>query len=192
MDQQNKLKIAALLVITVLAIASKLFITLPNFSPIGAVVLLGAAYFARTNTALLVPLGLMWLVDLYLNNVVYAEYFDSFQLLGVPAVYVSLVLIVLVGRYMLKKVNFINVLAASLMAAVTFFLITNFGSWLTDPVYPKNLGGLMQSYHAGIPFFRGTFFGNLFFTTFLFFAFEMFSLEFFTSAFSRKSSRSLG
>jgi len=171
---------------------SKIFITFSNFSPIGAVVLLGAAYFARTNTALLVPLGLMWIVDLYLNNVVYAEYFDSFQLLGVPAVYISLVLIILIARYMLKRVNLLNVVGASLMGAVIFYLITNFGSWLADPIYPKNLGGLMQSYQAGIPFFRGTILGNLFFTTLLFFAFEMFSLEFFTSAFTKKSSRSLG
>ena len=192
MDQQKKYKIVALLVVMVIAMLSKIFITFSNFSPIGAVVLLGAAYFARTNTALLVPLGLMWLVDLYLNNVVYAEYFDSFQLLGVPAVYISLALIILIARYMLKRVNLLNVVGASLMGAVIFYLITNFGSWLADPIYPKNLGGLMQSYQAGIPFFRGTILGNLFFTTLLFFAFEMFSLEFFTSAFRKKSSRSLG
>lgn len=192
MDKKKNLKIIILVCLVVLAFASKIFITIPNFSPIGAMILLGAAYFARTNVAILLPLALMWLVDLYLNNVIYADFFNSFQFLGQPGVYISLIVVVLIGRMMLKEINVFSVLGASLMASILFFLITNFNSWLSLPMYTKDFSGLISSYVAGIPFFRGTLFSNLIFTTVLFFAFEMFDLKYFTSAFRTKKVQNLG
>jgi len=45
-----------------------------------------------------------------------------------------------------------------------FFFVTNFGHWLIDPVYAKNLVGLTQCYVAALPFFRNAILGDLFYT----------------------------
>ena len=37
-----------------------------------------------------------------------------------------------------------------------FFIITNFGAWLTLDMYVKDFSGLMQSYLMAIPFFQNT------------------------------------
>ena len=64
----------------------------PNFTPVGAMALFGAAYFSRKYLAFLIPLLAMWMSDLLLNNLVYAkmypEFYQGFHLvwkyLGLP------------------------------------------------------------------------------------------------------------
>ena len=171
---KKNLRSILLIAVILIGISCTFFIEIPNFSPLGAVCLLGAAYFSQKKFAFILPLALMWLVHLYLNNVVYAEYFDSIELVGVPSVYLSILIMVLIGTVMLKKVNFINVMGSALLAAFAFYLVTNFFSWLGNPVYPRSFVGLMESYQAGIPFFRnGTLPANLIFTPILFGIFEL-------------------
>ena len=48
---------------------------------------------------------------------------------------------------------------------MSFFLISNFAVWAAWPdMYPRGFNGLMMSYTAGIPFFRGTVESDLFFS----------------------------
>lgn len=148
-----------------------------NFTPIGGMALFGAAYFSRKYLAFLIPVAAMWLSDLALNNLIYAkvypEFYSGFSWFGSVYVYVGFVLIALMGISLLKKVAPVNLLGASLTASVIFFLITNFGSWLADPLYPKNATGLVSAYVAGIPFFWNTLAGDLFYTAVLFGGFAM-------------------
>ncbi len=50
-------------------------------------------------------------------------------------------------------------LLASLAAAATFFLITNFASWLA--YYESSLSGLISCFTAAIPYFKNTWFSTL-------------------------------
>jgi hypothetical protein len=149
----------------------------PNFTPIGGMALFGAAYFSRKYLAFLIPIAAMWLSDLALNNLVYAkaypEFYGGFSWFGSVYVYAGFILIVLMGMSLLKKVTPVHLLGASLTASVIFFLITNFGSWLADPLYPKNATGLASAYIAGIPFFWNTLLGDLFYTAVLFGGFAL-------------------
>ena len=45
-----------------------------------------------------------------------------------------------------------------------FFLLTNFGVWLTGELYPWTADGLWRCYVAAVPFFRSTLAGDLIFT----------------------------
>jgi hypothetical protein len=56
----------------------------------------------------------------------------------------------------------------ALGASVSFFLISNAAAWLWDPIYSKNLDGLIQSYAMGVPFFRFALAGDLFYTAVFF------------------------
>jgi len=148
----------------------------PNFTPLGAIALFGAAYFAQKHWALLIPLIAWWGSDIALNNLVYAkqypEYYQGFSWMGYPAGYLCLALIVVLGWLFLKKVNTLRVLGTATLAAVLFFLVTNFASMIADPIYTKDFNGLLQSYIAGIPFFRNTLVGNLVYSAVLFGIYE--------------------
>ena len=145
----------------------------PNFSPIEAVALFGGAYFAKRHWALLVPLMAMFAsarVLGLLNGGIYWSYFAS---AGYLLVYACIALSTVLGFGLRGKVGAGRVLAYSLAGSLLFFVVTNFGVWLSGSMYPKNLGGLVAAYVAGIPFFQWTVLGTLFYSALLFGGFEL-------------------
>jgi len=58
--------------------------------------------------------------------------------------------------------------APGLAASILFFVVTNFGVWALDSLYPRTLEGLVICYVAAIPFFANTLAGTLFYTAVLF------------------------
>ncbi|QIL21330.1 DUF6580 family putative transport protein [Thermomonas sp. HDW16] len=145
----------------------------PNFSPIEAVALFGGAYFAKRHWALIVPLVAMFASDLVLgllNGGIYWEYFTS---AGYLLIYACIALSTVLGFGLRGKVTGRRVLGYSLAGSLLFFVVTNFTSWLGNPVYPQNAAGLVASYVAGIPFFQWTVLGTLFYAALLFGGFEL-------------------
>jgi len=148
-----------------------------NFTPLGAMGLFGAAYFSRKHLAFVLPLAALWISDLFLNNLVYAkmypDYYQGFTWFGNLWVYASFLLIVGVGMLFLQRVRPLRLLGASLSASVLFFLLTNFGVWMSSPIYPNTTAGLISAYVAGIPFFWSTLAGDLIYSFTLFGLFEL-------------------
>lgn len=64
-------------------------------------------------------------------------------------------------------------MVASLSGSIVFFILTNFGVWLTDVDYAKTWAGLGECYVKAIPFFRGTVMGDLFYNLVLFGSFAL-------------------
>lgn len=157
-----------------LAAFSRLIPHPPNFAPIGAMALFGAAYFSRRHLALAIPIISMWLSDLVLNNVVYGQYFDHFEWFydGFYWTYGAFIIIGLIGFVTLKRTKTHNLILASLLASIVFFLLSNFGVWASTTMYPKDFGGLMACYTAGLPFIKNTILGDFVYTGVLFGAFE--------------------
>lgn len=182
MNGKINLRIGVLFLIILVAAASRLLPHPHNVTPVGALGLFGAAYFSRKYLAFLAPFAAMWLSDLLLNNLVYArmypDLYEGFAWFGNPWVYLSFGLIVLLGFGLLRKIKWSTLLGASLSASILFFLITNFGTWLSTPLYPKTAAGLISCYAMGIPFFWNTLLGDLFFTGLLFGAFEWAQMKF--------------
>ena len=129
----------------------------PNFAPIAAMALFGGAYFTKKWAAFLVPLSAMFVTDLILG------FHET-----VWAVYLSFALIVVIGMTMLKTKKVSSIFFASVISSVSFFIITNFGIWLSTYYYPKTGAGLAACYTAAIPFFHQTLLSDLFFTGILF------------------------
>ncbi len=145
-----------------------------NFAPIGAMSLMGAAYFSDKKLSFILPLLAMFLSDLLINNILYASYYQGFTIFtpGFAWVYGSIALIVIAGIFLLKKVTLPRVLIGSLSASVIFFTVSNFGVWLSDPDYPLNIGGLILCYEMAIPFFHNTLLGDFVYSAVLFGGFE--------------------
>lgn len=145
----------------------------PNFSPVEALALFGGAYFASRRWALLVPLAAMLVSDLVLARINGGLYADWLGNGGMALVYLCVALGVFLGHGLRGKVSGARVLGYSLLASVLFFAITNFGAWLSDPMYAKTAAGLVAAYAAGIPFFQWTVLGTLFYSAMLFGGFAL-------------------
>jgi len=111
---------------------------------------------------LVAPLGALFLSDLVLGFY-----------RGMPTVYFSVALIVIIGWMALKRVSPIRVGGAAIASSVLFFVLTNFGTWLSSGFYPRTLAGLEACYIAAIPFFQNTVAGDLFYAAVLFAGFAL-------------------
>ena len=139
-----------------------------NFTPIGGMALFAGGVLSGKRLYWIVPLIAYWISDLLVMNILYASYYEGMVWFGLPSVYLSIILIVVLGRTILKKIKLSRLIAGSLGASVIFYLVTNFGVWLSSPTYPLSWTGLIACYEAAIPFFQNTVAGDLFYVTILF------------------------
>jgi hypothetical protein len=177
MTTTNKinLRTSVIALMILLAAFSRIIPHMPNFSPLAAIGLFGAAYLQQKWQVFLIPLAAAWLSDLFINNIIYGAYYPEFTWFygGFYWQYGSYVLIMGIALLLFKEVNMKSIVGGSLMATVVFFLVTNFGVWLGSPSYPQNMAGLMQCYAMGVPFLKGTMLGDLFYVSTLFGAFAL-------------------
>jgi hypothetical protein len=164
---KRDLLIAVIVVLSLAAI--RIFSPFENFSPIGALALMGGMLIGRKALAFIIPFAALLIGDLIfsLNSSMYADYLFSSTFI---AVYLAFAVIIALGMILKPKISLLSVVGGSILAAIGFFLITNAGSWIALE-YPKNLTGLMASYEAGIPFFRNTLVSQLAFSLFAYFAY---------------------
>ncbi len=148
-------RLLALLTIIVAAAVARLIPHPPNFTPIGAMALFGGACLADRRLAFILPLGALFLSDLFLGLHVL-----------IPVVYGSFALNVVLGRWLRLRRTIVNTAAVTVLGSVQFFLVTNFACWLLW--YPQNVEGLVACYVAALPFFQNTLLGDAVFATALF------------------------
>ena len=125
------------------AILSRFLPHPPNFTPIAAIALLSSKGFNNRWVVFLIPIVSLFISDLFIG--LHAT---------MPFVYISFILIALLGLYV-KKINIVSVLLSSTI----FFLVSNFGVWLL--YYPISTEGLVQCYTLALPFFLNTVLGDL-------------------------------
>ncbi len=173
--EKKKLNFKFGIIVLIIAVAalSRLLPHPPNVTPIGAIGLLGAAHFSKKYWAFIIPILALFFSNLLINNVIYGAYNDGFVLFGNLWVYAAFAGIVLLGFVALKKVTPANLFLTSLAASTIFFLVTNFGVWMSGVMYPMSFAGLMAAYTAGLPFFLNTIAGDLFFVAALFGIYEL-------------------
>jgi len=78
----------------------------------------------------------------------------------------------IIAYKMMNKPSWGKLLITGITAGVVFYIISNFGVWMTGNLYPKTFAGLIMSYEAGLPFFRNTILGNVFYSFVLFGLYE--------------------
>ena len=148
-----------------------------NFNAIGAAALFGGVVLKDKKLVYIVPLLSLFISDVFLQLFTNIRALESTYIGQLLFVNGAFMLIEWIGS-MIKKVNTLNILLASIGTGVLFFLITNLGTFLTTSLYPKTAQGLLQCYAAGIPFYQegnpfssfalNGLMGNVFFTGVLF------------------------
>lgn len=171
---KNHWRVITITFIIVFVAFSRVIPHFPNFSPLGAISLFGAAYLGRKQFAFTIPILSVWLSDLLINNTIYASYFDGFTwfYVGWYWQYGSYLLISIIGWCMFKNIQVHKVILGSAIGSIVFFTISNFGVWASTQMYPKSIEGLIACFIAGLPYLKGTVMGDLFYTVIFFGIFE--------------------
>jgi len=128
-----------------------------NFAPVGAMALFGGATFSSRRAALFYPLLALFVGDVFIG-------FHSLM----PVVYASFLASVAIGFWLRERRRVMRIGAATLAGAVQFFVVTNFGVWLSGMTYPKTAAGLAACYVAGIPYLWNTLAGDSVYAALLF------------------------
>jgi len=133
----------------------------PNITPIAAMALFGGAYFNQKKFAYIVPIVAMFAADIFLG-------FHSTMFF----VYGAFLATIGIGFLLRSNKSVLSITGAAVGSSVLFFIVTNFGVWLSTGMYPMTISGLISCYVAAIPFFQNTLLGDLVFTGALFGTFE--------------------
>lgn len=129
----------------------------PNFTPIGAIALFGAAYGGR-RAALIAPLAAMAISDLVIGGHG-----------TLPYVYGSFVMIAVMGMVLFRNgVTVPRALGGALGSAGILFVVSNFGVWASGTMYAPTLQGLVTCYAMALPYLRETLVGDLFYVGVMF------------------------
>ncbi len=134
-----------------------------NFSPIGALGLFSGARL-RSWVPWVLPIAVMVVTDLALwgitGNLMYSPLHHSRAY-----VYGSFLIYVLLGMAISHKRSLGWILGAAVLGGLQFYLITNFFTWLCQPLYSaeelpavyrytRDLDGLLTCFLAGLPFYQ--------------------------------------
>ncbi len=144
--------------ILVLGVLTRLIVHIPNFTPVIALSLFSGFYLNK-RYAVVVPLALMMISDLIIG------WHDT-----ILFTWGSIALIAGIGIWAKRHKSIRVIMGVNIFSAVLFFLITNFGAWLS--LYPHTWEGLVACYVAAIPFFRATFFSTIIYGAILFGLYE--------------------
>lgn len=181
-DEQSSCSAIMLAIVMILGgILLRLTPHIPNFAPISAVALFGGANLNK-RFAILVPLLAVVISDYLLlyvspfgNPIVdFSHLKPVTDMFHTTTLYVwgSFLISALLGIWLKNHRKPSNIIGATFLASVQFFLITNFGVW-AGGMYNRDLDGLLESYLMGLPFFKWTLLGDLFYTGAFFGIYEL-------------------
>jgi hypothetical protein len=123
-----------------------------NFTAVGGALL----YFGarRPWREMLAPLAALMATDYILTVYIY-HYAFAWQLYA--ATWAWYLMAMVLGLILLRaRTTVVRVAAGALLGPTSFFLVSNYATWLSGFAYPypHTLGGLGACYVAGLPFYR--------------------------------------
>ena len=175
------LQTGVLSIIILLAAFTRIMPHPPNFSPMAAIGLFGAAHFAKKWQAFFIPLIGIWISDLVINNYVYSSSSSNFVWFysGFYWQYISYILIIFAGLFIFNRgISLTKMFGGMISSSGIFFLVSNYGVWAGGTMYPKNFSGLITCYAAGVPFIHNTIISDVLFTTVLFGTYYLLQVEY--------------
>ena len=165
--KQNK---SALIAFGLLILAASLYRIWPDrpfgFAPQWAMAVFGGAVIKDKKLAFLFPL-----LSIFISDTIYQLMFQNgaSQIWGFYegqwSNYILFASLAVFGL-MIRKINWIKIIAASLAAPSAYFLISNFLVWIGGGGYQR--ATLTGAYADGVPFYRMSLIATLFFSSVLF------------------------
>lgn len=133
-----------------IAVMSRLIPHPPDFTAVNTIALFGALYLNNRALSFITVFSSLFLSDILLG-------FHS----TMPFVYLGQSLIILFGYKFKDQISIYRVPFVTLAMSILFFLVTDFGVWLTSGLYPKTAAGLALCYVAALPFLLNQILGDM-------------------------------
>jgi hypothetical protein len=126
----------------------------PNLAPVGATAVMAGRTMPRW-AAILTVIVAMFVGDVLLS------WTRGYPIVNVttPFVYAGFAIQALLGRALVRRRG--GAIAAAVLGACAFFVISNFGLWLTGDFFPHTPAGLSTCFVAAIPYFERTLLGDV-------------------------------
>jgi hypothetical protein len=135
-----------------------------NFAPIAAIALFSAVHLNNRKLAIIIPVAAMLISNFFIGF--YA---------GMEWVYGAFVVIAVVGFWLKGRMEnskggrkIAYLFGTTVISSIIFFIISNFGVWMTGTLYDMTINGLVQCYIMAIPFYRNSLAGDLFYVVVMF------------------------
>tara|TARA_B110001450_G_scaffold50964_1_gene47596 strand:- start:3471 stop:4004 length:534 start_codon:yes stop_codon:yes gene_type:complete len=141
------------LILILLMVFSRLIPHPPNFTPIIAVAIMSGYLFKNLYLSISVLFFSMIVVDMFIGF--YSNMFF---------VYFPLFIIAYFCFFKNKKINAKNLFIYGISSSLIFFIISNFGVWVSSDMYEKNIAGLVNCYIMAIPFLKNTLISTVLFS----------------------------
>ena len=155
--------LAYIFVIFAAAVRIALWPYLWGFSPLAASLLFFGSQGRRRQ--MWIPLVILSTTDVVLTKWIYHYAVTPEHVFS----WVWYAAILWLGTRLGKNPRPLPVIGAALASSVSWFLFSNFGSWISwTDMYPRTFQGLMLCYDAGLPFFRRSIQGDLLFSVAMF------------------------
>ncbi len=146
----------------------------PNFAPITAMALFGAATLKSRKLALVTPLIALFVSDLAIEGLYRLGLRSGWALdPGMWVTYTAFLAITVLGFVLRRHHAPVAVAGITLASSCFFFVFTNFAVWARGVLYPQTAEGLLLCYTAAIPFFHNTLLGDAVYATALFGGFAL-------------------
>src|SRR6056300_1982627 len=140
-----------LLGLIIVALVSRIAPHYPNFTAMGALAFFGASRIKSLWGSLALVVATMMISDLVINNLIYPTGEFVLMYSGSLFTYAGFAAYALLGRY---ASNGKNTAGLMLLGSLSFFLLSNLGVFFSAfSLFPQNIGGLMATYAAAIPFY---------------------------------------
>ena len=164
--------LTAFVLLVLIGVAGRfLFLDLPNFTATAGVAVFAGFYFAKRSWAILAPLSVMIISNLWL---------DAYTSWGeLIVVYAAMVFPVFLSRSLRSshaarnRMSLVGVGTCAIVPSIVFFVSTNFAVWLFNGYYTSDMSGLATCYLNAVPFYRFTLAGDAVFVVGAFVAYEL-------------------
>ena len=140
------------IIMFLLLVLSRMISDIPNFTATIALIMFTGYLIRNKLLSIFVILISQVASDLYIG------FYSSMVF-----VYGAYVVIGIISPIIMNKLNAKSVLLTSLISPSIFYIISNFGVWITGSIYTFNIQGLIACYIAGIPFFDESLFSTVIF-----------------------------
>lgn len=151
----------------VLAAVGRLLPHPPNFVPFMAIGLFGAAMVRPKLLALVIPFAALVLSDMLLGTYT-----------GIGWIYFAFILCSLPGFTLSNSFHWGKLAVVTISSSILFFIISNFGVWISSGMYSLDLNGFITCFTLAIPFFRNSLLSDLMYSGVLFGAYRFVSAHF--------------
>ena len=141
------------LILILLMVFSRMIPHPPNFTPIIAIAIMSGYFFKNLHFSIIVLFCSMIIGDMFIGF-----YSNMFY------VYFPLFIIIYFCFLKNNKINSKNLLIYGVSSSLVFFIISNFGVWISGGIYEKNIAGLVNCYIMAIPFLKNTMISTVFFS----------------------------